>query len=60
MKKPDKFVCWSHRMNGWHWQVWRGAKLLDEGHCRMQQEANEKADQALAQLARTEEGGVAA
>lgn len=50
MKKPDKFVFWSHKQNGWHWTVWSGAKCIAEGHCRTEREANEKADNALAQL----------
>ena len=44
----DKWIFWTSAGNGWKWSVWRGAKVISEGLCRSEAEANVAADAAIA------------
>lgn len=44
----DKWIFWTHLGNGWKWSVWRGARIVGEGLCESEIEANDAADQFMA------------
>ena len=43
----DKWIFWSHHKNGWHWAVFVGAKVIAEGDCESEAEANKIANEAM-------------